>query len=377
MTNDVSGHGDTPYAAVSQAIIAYFEKVNREDGGVCGRDLALVLRDDEYSPDLALSQTQALSSEDNVLAIIGALSTQSHQLVAPWLNDPDGNGDRADGIPDLFVSTGWSEWGKVGAYPWTIGFIPDYATDARVLANFITAEMPDKKVGLLYREDEFGRDYLAVLQGAFPEDKFVSQSYAIGDVDAGQEIGALADGGAQVLVLAAPPEIAALAIAAATGGGLTAPVLLSYVNQPSNLAGELGGGTTAEDIIQGFQQLDGVLLTTYLLSAVEDEQDNAILEHTRVMETYDGPMVSSLSIYGQALAETAVETLLRACPDLTRESVLTSAESLDGFHPSVLLPGINIELSRSDHESIQAMQMIRINGDGTLELVGEPINVAP
>jgi hypothetical protein len=154
-------------------------------------------------------------------------------------------------------------------------------------------------------------------------------------------------------------------------------VLLSYVNQPSNLAGELGGGTTAEDIIQGFQQLDGVLLTTYLLSAVEDEQDHAIREHTRVMETYGGPMVSSLSIYGQALAETVVETLLRACPDLTRQSVLTSAESLEGFHPSVLLPGINIDLSGSDHESIQAMQMIRVNGDGTLELIGEPINAVP
>jgi hypothetical protein len=95
------------------------------------------------------------------------------------------------------------------------------------------------------------------------------------------------------------------------------------------------------------------------------------------METYAGPPASSLSIYGQALAETVVETLTRACPDLTREDVLAAAESLDGFHPSLLLAGIDIVMGEDDHQAIQAMQIMRINEDGALEPLGAPIDTGP
>jgi hypothetical protein len=113
------------------------------------------------------------------------------------------------------------------------------------------------------------------------------------------------------------------------------------------------------------------------LSAVEDDENEAVAEHVRIMETYAGPMPSSLSIYGQSLAETVVETLARTCPDLTRENVIEAAESLEDFHPSLLLPGIDVELGDDDHGSIQAMQVWRINGDGTLEPEGEPIDGSP
>ncbi|MEX0683808.1 MAG: ABC transporter substrate-binding protein [Dehalococcoidia bacterium] len=378
MTSDVAGRGDTPYAAVSLAAQAYFAYLNEEQGGVCGRNITLLVEDDEYSPALALEKTQKLVTGDQVLGMIGALSTQSHQQVAPWLNDPNADGDKADGVPDLFVSTGWSTWSDQATYPWTTGFIPDYASDGRALATYITAELPDKKVGLLYREDEFGQDYLSALQASFPDEgKLTSQSYAADDTDVSQEIGAIATGGAEVVVLAATPEVAASAIKAAHGGGLSPQFLLSYVNQPSNLASELGGGNAAANIISGFEQLDGVIVSSYLMSAVEDENDEAIIEHLRIMESYAGPMVSSLSIYGQALAETVAETLSRACPDLTRANLLKAAEALSGFHPSVLLPRIDVELGASDHEAIQTMQLARINGDGTLDKLGDPIDVGP
>ncbi len=152
---------------------------------------------------------------------------------------------------------------------------------------------------------------------------------------------------------------------------------MSYVNQPSNLASELGGGSEAEAIIAGFEQLDGVLTTAYLLSAVADENNTAVVEHLRIMETYGGPPASNLSIYGQSLAETVVETLERACPDLTRSEVMTAAESLDGFHPSLLLPGIDVVLGEEDHAAIQAMQVMRINADGTMDSLDDPIDVGP
>jgi branched-chain amino acid transport system substrate-binding protein len=305
--------------------------------------------------------------------MIGALSTQAHVQVGPYLNDPDGDGNTSDGVPDLFVSTGWSGWGDAAAYPWTIGFIPDYASDGLVLGRHITAEFPDGQIGLLYQDDEFGRDYRTALESLFSSERLLSQPYPPEDTDISQEIGALVDFGAQVIVLAAPPEIAAAAIRAARGGGADPAFLLSYINQPSNLASDLGGGASAQAIISGFQQLDGVLLTSYLLSAVEDERSPAVIEHVRIMETYDGPDPSSLSIYGQALAETVVETLDRACPDLTRSNVIAAAESLDGFRPSLMLPGITIKLSDTDHLAVQALQVWRINGDGTLTPEGDPL----
>ena len=378
MTNDVAGAGETPFAAVSLAVKAYFQKVNREESGVCGRQIVLTVEDDEYLAELALDQTRKLVEEDGVLAVIGALNTQAHGDVAAYLNDPNGDGDTADGVPDLFVSTGWSGWGVVSTYPWTTGFIPDYLSDGRVLAAYIVANLPDQPVGLLYRNDEFGQDYLAAMEEAFAAGgNLFSQPYPVGDEDVSQEMGAVLDSGAEVIVLASTPAVTADAIVSARGGGFDSQFLLSYVNQPSNLASELGGGAEAEAIIAGFEQLDGVLTTAYLLSAVEDENNTAVVEHVRVMEAYGGPPASNLSIYGQSLAETVVETLERACPDLTRSEVMAAAESLDGFHPSLLLPGIDVVLGEDDHGAIQAMQVMRINADGTLDSLGDPIDVGP
>ncbi len=378
MTSDVAGAGETPYAAVSLAVKAYFQNVNQEESGVCGRQIVLTVEDDEYRAELALARTQKLVTEDGVLAVIGALSTQAHLDVAAYLNDPNGDGDTADGVPDLFVSTGWSGWGDVATYPWTTAFIPDYLSDGRVLAAYIAANLPDRQVGLLYRNDEFGQDYLAAMEEAFGAgDNLFAQPYPIDDEDVSQEIGAVVDSGAEVIVLASTPSVSANAIVSARGGGFDGQFLLSYVNQPSNLASELGGGLEAEAIIAGFEQLDGVLMTAYLLSAVEDEENAAVVDHVRIMEAYGGPRASNLSIYGQSLAETVVETLERACPDLTRDDVMAAAESLDGFHPSLLLPGIDVVLGKDDHASIQAMQVERINADGTMTSLGEAIDVGP
>ncbi|HEY5625806.1 MAG TPA: ABC transporter substrate-binding protein [Dehalococcoidia bacterium] len=376
MTNDVAGAGETPYAAVSLALNAYFQKVNQEDGGVCRRQIVLTVEDDEYRADLALARTQKLVTEDEVLAVIGALGTQAHRDVAAFLNDPDGDGDPADGIPDLFLSTGWSGW-RHARYPWTTSFIPEYLSDGRVLADYIVANLEGRRVGLLYSDDEFGKDYRSAMEGAFAEEEglLFTQPYPVDDVDLSQETNAVVDSGAEVIVLASAPAASADAIASARGGGFEGQFLLSYVNQPSNLASELGGGSEAAAIIAGFQELEGILTTAYLLSAVEDEANPAVVEHTRIMETYGGPPSSSLSIYSQALAETVVETLARACPDLTRADVMAAAESLDGFHPSLLLPGIDVRLGENDHAAIQAMQVVRINADGTLESLGDPIDV--
>ncbi len=377
MTSDLTGVSGIRYASVVAAMQAYFQKVNREDSGACDRKITLLAEDDLYSPDIALEKTKKLIEQDQVLAIVGALGTAVHAAAAPYLNDPNADGDTADGIPDLYVSTGWSGWGDTAKLPWTIGHIPDYLGDARVLTTYINGNLPGKKVGILYQNDPFGMDYLNGLKGALADPALLvaEQPYDAAASDVSVQLLAIRDAGAEVVVLASTPQASASAILTAAAQGYAPQWVISYVNAHTTLASLLGGGTQPEQLAQGFQQLAGAVTTNYLLSAVEDADDPALVDHKRVMETYDGPPVSTLSIYGQSLAELIVETLGRACDDLTRSGLLRAAESIQGFRTSVLWPGIQINLSASDHYAIQALQLVRIGADGVLEEIGAPVSV--
>jgi hypothetical protein len=184
----------------------------------------------------------------------------------------------------------------------------------------------------------------------------------------------LIDAEAEVVVLGTTPIVSAEVFKIADAGDLISQFILSYANTPSTLAAEIGGGTQADNLLAGFERLSGSLVSKYMMNIVEDEGAPELVEHQRIMETYDGPPVTTLSIYGQALAETVVETLSRACDQLDREGVLAAAEGLSGFHPSLLLPGIDINLSVDDHRAIETMQPVMIEADGSLTEIGDPIS---
>jgi branched-chain amino acid transport system substrate-binding protein len=377
MTNDLSASGDTPFSLITTAIQAYFRKVNAESGGACGRKINLLSEDDGYTPQGALEKTKKLVEQDQVLAMIGAVGTPVHTPVAAYLNDPNGDGNTADGIPDLFVSTGWSGWGDVAKYPWTIGYIPDYLTDAKVLARYLNDHLKGKKIGILAQNDQFGNDYLRGVQDAVEnKDLVVSSQRVDPSPDAIKaQVVAVRDTGAEAVVLALPPEVSANVFRIAEGEGFRPKWLVSYVNSPSALAREIGGGTLAEQLIKGFEDLNGSVSTEYLLSAIDDAEAPPMREHRRIMETYAGPIVSTLTIYGQSLAEAVVETLKRSCESITREGVLRAAESIQHFHSSLMLEGVELNLGAKDHFAIQTLQPVEIQKDGTLKDLGDPVAV--
>lgn len=376
MTNDLSGAGDTPYAAVTEAMGAYIRKVNEEDDGVCGRTLRLFAADDGYQPQLALEKTKAMIESGQVLAIAGSLNTDAHQQVAAYLNDPNADGNTSDGVPDLFVSTGWSGWGDYQRYPWTIGYIPDYWSDGAVLGRYIAANMPDKKVGVIYRDDVFGRDYFAGVTAAMPGVQVSQQPFPVDGTSADDQLVRLNTEGVQVVVVAAPPEVTANIVKSAAAGNYKPTWALSYTNAPSQLASLIGGGTTAEQLLAGFQAMEGTVTTQYLLSPVEDEADPAMIEHARIMQSYQGPpMISSLSVYGQSLAELLIEALNGSCHNLTRDGLLEAAESITDFRSSLMLPGISVDLSPTDHRSVQTLQPVIVRADGAVEHTAEVVSV--
>jgi hypothetical protein len=375
MTNDLSGSADTPYAVITSAIQAYFAKNDAEDGGVCERKIVLLAEDDGYTPEGALERTRKLVEQDQVLAMIGGLGTAVHDPVATYLNDPNGDGDKSDGVPDLFVSTGWSAWGDVGKYPWTIGYIPGYQTDGRVLGRYINEDLAGKKIAIMHENDAFGQDYLAALNEVIVDKPLVVWTGSADPAPDNLKLQVLQirDSGAEAVVLALPPDRTAEVYKLADAESYAPKWVISYVNSPSALAREIGGGTLAEQLVKGFEELTGSVSTAYLMSSIDDPETQSMQEHRRIMETYGGPVVSTLSVYGQSLAEAVVETLARSCETINRETVRHAAESLNGFTSALMLDGIDTTLGPQDHLSIQSLQIVEIQADGTLKTLGEPL----
>ena len=112
----------------------------------------------------------------------------------------------------------------------------------------------------------------------------------------------------------------------------------------------------------------------YLLSPVADQDSPAIQEHHRIMQTYQGPPLSSLSVYGQSIAEAIVAVLMSSCNNLTRPGLMQAAESLTSNHSSLMLPGITMTLSHSDHRAVQALQPVKIAVDGSVIADGAVIS---
>jgi branched-chain amino acid transport system substrate-binding protein len=376
MTNDMAATGDTPYAAVTLAMQAYFRKVNAEDSGVCGRTVALTAEDDGYSPASALDKTKKLVEQTGVLAMVGAISTDEQLLTGPYLNDPNADGNTADGVPDLFGSSGVRALGDAAGFPWTIDYAPDYVTDGVVLGRYASANLAGKKLAILYPDSDFGKDYLAgFVAGLADRTQLVStEAYAADAVNVNDRVNLIKSANADAVLLATPPEMTASAIAYAASIQYAPQWLLTYTNAPSILASKLGGGSSTDKLLLGFQTLHGAVSTAYLLSPIADQDSPAILEHHRIMQTYQGPPLSSLSVYGQSIAEAIAAVLLGSCNNLTRPGLMQAADSLTGFHSSLMLPGITLTLSHADHRAIQSLQPVKIDVDGSVIADGAVIS---
>ncbi len=365
-----SGNLAAVYQPVAPAMTAYFAKINEEDGGVCGRDIKLLVEDDQYSPAVALEKAKKLVEQDEILAFVGNLGTGAVSGQVEYIN--------AQEVPHLWVSTGASKWGDVATYPFTTGYIPDYTSEGEILGNYLNENFAGKTVAVLYQNDDFGQNGLDGLTNVLEAEVIAEQSYESTATDVNSQLAILRDANPDILYLYSTPSFTAKAFAYMKANSWDPQVVESYVNSATQLASIVGGGTTPEQIAAGFQELAGTISTNYILDPVASAADPAIVEHKRIMEEFGGPPLSTLSVYAQSLAELAVETLQVACDsgDMTRAGVMAAAESIEGFAASLLLPGIEINTSATDHLALQALLPTEIQADGTLKpLADEPISV--
>lgn len=362
------------FQPIAPAIAAYFEKVNQEDEGVCGRQIRFIIEDDQYAPGPALERARKLAEQDLVLAFVGNLGTAAVTGQVNYINDPNGDGDQSDGIPHLFLSTGASKWGDTEMWPWTVGYIPDYVSEGNILADYMNENFEGQTVAILYQNDDFGIDGRDGFKEVFEGEVVDEQSYEATATDITSQLANLRDSEPDILLAYSIGLSTAQVYRYMETNDWRPQVVTSYVNPNSLIAALVGGADGPE---AGNPIIAGTIGTNYLLDPVADVNDPAIVEHARIMATYNGPDVAQLSVYGQSLAELVVETLNIACDsgDMTRAGTLAAAESIEGFVSSVLFAGVEINLSSSDHFSIEALVPVEFQADGTLKTLGETIDV--
>ncbi len=351
------------YALIGRTEAAYFKMIN-DQGGVNGRKINFISYDDAFSPPKTVEQARKLVESDEVLLIFQNLGTPTSNAIQKYLNGKK--------VPQLFVAAGATKFGDYKNFPWTMGWQPTYQTEGRIYARYILENLPQGKIGILYQNDDSGRDYLKGLKDGLGEDAtkrmIVSElPYDATDPTINSQIVAIKAAGADIFFDEASPKFAAMAIRKVAELGWKPTVFLASV---SNSVGSVLKPA-------GLDNSKGVLSSSYIKDPTDPawKDDPAIKEWLSFMDKYfpDGDKSSSFSTYGYAVAQTLVQILKQCGDELTRENVMKQAANLKDIDIGLLLPGIKINTSPTDYHPIEQMQMSRFNGEHG-ELFGKPIS---
>jgi branched-chain amino acid transport system substrate-binding protein len=360
-TNPYSGPASA-YGLIGKTIDAYFKKVNAE-GGINGRKVNFITYDDGYSPPKAVEQVRKLVESDEVLLVFQPLGTPSNTAIQKYMNSKK--------VPQLFVATGATKWGDPKGNPWTMGWQPTYQAEGQIYAKYIMKNHPNAKIGILFQNDDYGKDYVKGLKdglGDKAKTMIVSElPYEPADPTVDSQIVSLKGSGADVFFNVTTPKFAAQAIKKAAEIGWK-PVHL--LNNVSNSVGSVLKPA-------GLEASKDVLSTGYLKDPTDPtwNDDAGKKEWLAFMDKYfpDGDKTSSFTAYGYTVAQTLHQTLKQAGDDLTRANVMKQAASLKGLKLPMLLPGIEINTSASDFYPIEQMQMQKFTGE-RWELFGPVIS---
>src|SRR5215468_8425935 len=196
------------YGTIGKAMTAYYKMIN-DQGGVNGRKITFLSYDDAYSPPKTVEQTRRLVEQDEILLDAGPLGTPTNSAIWQYMNQKK--------VPQLFIASGATKWDDPKGHPWTIGWQPNYQSEGRIYATFILANKPDGKIGVLYQNDDAGKDYLKGLTDGLAAKGRTSMivdaaPYEPTDPTIDSQIVGMKAKGCDVLVTAAIPKMAAQAV---------------------------------------------------------------------------------------------------------------------------------------------------------------------
>ncbi len=339
------------YATIGKTEAAYFNKLNSE-GGINGRKINFISYDDAYSPPKAVEQARKLVESDEVLLIFNPLGTPGNTAIQKYMNSKK--------VPQLFVSTGAAKWNDPKNFPWTMGWQPSYQVEARIYAKYILQNYPGKTIGVLYQNDDFGKDYLIGLHDGLGDQAkkliVVESSYETSSPTVDSQIVQIKGANPDIFVNIATPKFAAQAIKKA------AELDWHPVQFLTNVSGSIGGVMKPA----GYEASQGVLSTAYLKDPKDTEwkNDPAMTEWRAFMTKWypEGDLDDAATVFGYGVAK-GLEQVLRQCGDnLTRENLMKQAASLN-FEIGIYLPGTKIKTGPDDYAPIEQLQMMRFKGE--------------
>jgi branched-chain amino acid transport system substrate-binding protein len=339
----------TAFAAIGRAEAAYFDMVN-ERGGINGRKIKFLSRDDSSNPVTALEETRKLVEEQNVLLMFSSFGTPGNLATRTYLNERK--------IPQLFVASGDEEWAHPRKFPWTMGWQPTFRSEGRIYANYIQASYSGSKIAVLWQNDQFGRDLFRGLQEGLgvTANNIVADIAIEADMFVDRQVDILKASGAEVLVLNCAPPISARAIRHAAE--LDWHPVLVLVNAAASITNALRPA--------GLENAIGVISTSFLKDTGDTtwKEDPAIKAWLAFMDKYypDGDKDDGYAIFGYAVAETLLQVLTQCGDDLSRENIMKQAASLKDYQNSIALPGIVINTGPADFRPIEQMRLVQFDG---------------
>jgi branched-chain amino acid transport system substrate-binding protein len=354
-TNPYSGPLSA-YGTIGKAIAAYWQMVN-DSGGVNGRKINFITYDDGFVPSKTVEMVRKLVEDDRVFAIYQLLGTPTNTVVQKYLNQKK--------VPQLFVATGASKWGMPKEFPWTMGWQPDYHTEAAIYAKHVLATWKDRmselKIGILYQNDDSGKDYTGgFLAGLGKEnEKLVTArvSYEVTDPTVDSQIIQIKNSGANVLFNDAGPKAAAQAIRKVADLGW----------KPAHYLANVAASVAAVLKPAGFENSKGIITAAYLKDATDPQwaNDADFKEWQAWMKKYlpDANPADSGNTYAYAVSATMRHVLTQCGDTLTRENLMKQAASMKGLEVPLLLPGIKINTSPTDFYPIQSVRLARFDGE--------------
>ncbi|MCC8981098.1 ABC transporter substrate-binding protein [Bradyrhizobium acaciae] len=339
------------YATIGKTEAAYFNKLNSE-GGINGRKVNFVSYDDGYSPPKMVEQARKLVESDEALLIFNPLGTPGNTAIQKYMNSKK--------VPQLFVSTGAAKWNDPKNFPWTMGWQPSYQVEARIYAKYILQKYPGKTIGVLYQNDDFGKDYLIGLHDGLGDAAkkliVVESSYETTSPTVDSQIVQIKGANPDIFVNIATPKFAAQAIKKA------AELDWHPVQFLTNVSVSIGGVMKPA----GYEASQDILSTQYLKDPADHEwkNDPAMNEWRAFMTKWypEGDQNDASTVFGYGVAK-GLEQVLRQCGDnLTRENLMKQAASLN-FEIGIYLPGTKIKTGPDDYAPIEQLQMMRFKGE--------------
>jgi branched-chain amino acid transport system substrate-binding protein len=340
------------YSSVPRSQAAYWKMIN-DQGGVNGRKVNFISYDDAYSPPKTVEMVRKLVEEDQVLLVASPLGTPTNSAIWHYMNQKK--------VPQLFIATGATKWDDPKGHPWTMGLQPNYQVEGRIYASYILQNKSDGKIGVLYQDDDFGKDYVKGLTDGLGDKAasmiVVKASYETTDPTVDSQVLDMQARGVDVFVNTAIPKFAAQAIRKAA----------EIEWKPLHILSSIGSSIGATLKPAGLEHCRGIVTDLYLKDSTDPkwQDDPGFKGWSSFMDKYlpgadksDGGYVA-----GSQLAATLVQVLKQCSDELTRENVMKQAANLHDFTVPMLLPGITINTSPTDFAPIKQVQMGRFDGE--------------